>query len=167
MVLEAAGCEPVVFIGGSDHVMAELASTGRVHVRDRWPGEGPLGGVLSALLAFGSPVVVAACDLVDLDVDTARAVMVDSDADVVVAVAGQSRRALARWESSSLPLVLEHFGGGERALLGSHLDHPGMRVHEVVVDPETITDHNRPDALVADGRLGRSAASAEEAPHVG
>lgn len=166
-VLEAGGCQPVVFIGGSDHEVEALASTRRMHMRDRWPGEGPLGGVLSALLAFGSPVVVAACDLVDLDAETARAVMVDSDADVVIAVAAGTRRALARWQPSSLHGVLEHFSDGERALLGTHLDDPAMRVHEVAVDPEVVTDHNRPDALAAHGRLSRNVVSAEEIPHVG
>ena len=44
-----------------------LAGVGSRVVDDRWPGEGPLGGVLTALLDVDGDVVVAACDLPDLD----------------------------------------------------------------------------------------------------
>ena len=49
-VLEAAGCQPVVFVGGDGDRLA--ATTGRQFVADTWPGEGPLGGVVDALRWF-------------------------------------------------------------------------------------------------------------------
>lgn len=62
--LEAAGASPVVLVGGPDAVGRAL---GRVVVADRWPGEGPLGGIASAVAwartqADADLVVVAACD---------------------------------------------------------------------------------------------------------
>ncbi len=63
-VLEAAGARPVALVGGPDEVGATL---GRTVVADRWPGEGPLGGIASAVRwASGIPgvslVAVVACD---------------------------------------------------------------------------------------------------------
>ena len=62
-----------MLVGGD---VALLERFGRPTVADEWPGEGPLGGVLTALRAVGSEgVVVAACDLPWLDADTVRAVV--------------------------------------------------------------------------------------------
>ena len=63
------GCDPVVFVGGDT---ALLARFGRERLPDRYPGEGPVGGVLTALRAVGDDVVVAACDLPLLDAGTVR-----------------------------------------------------------------------------------------------
>ncbi len=152
-VLEDAGCWPVVFVGGSVEEIDGLAHTGRVHLRDRWPGEGPLGGVLTALLGLGSQVVVAACDLVDLSSSSVHAVLADDDCDVTIAVVGTKRRALARWRLSGRDRLLEHFGRGDRSLLGAHLETGSLRIGEVGVEALALVDHNHPDALLAAGRL--------------
>ena len=59
--LRAGGCQEVVLVGAAE---ATARALGIPIVPDRWPGEGPLGGLASALAA--SPpaglVVVAACD---------------------------------------------------------------------------------------------------------
>ena len=63
-VLTRAGLEPVILVGGDPEVGTQL---GLEVVPDRWPGEGPLGGLASAV-AWGASsagveiVVVAACD---------------------------------------------------------------------------------------------------------
>lgn len=44
--LRAGGCAPVLAVGGDGHA---LAAVGLVPVTDRWPGEGPLGGLATAL----------------------------------------------------------------------------------------------------------------------
>lgn len=63
--LRAGGCGEVLAVGG-DH--AALAGLGLIPVADRWPGEGPLGGLATALAAAlstdpGSVLVIAPCDL--------------------------------------------------------------------------------------------------------
>ena len=72
--MRAAGVEEVVLVGGDPTWARELA-TG--HVADRWPGEGPLGGLATALAdgpaaagftpGAAALVVVAACDQPSLD----------------------------------------------------------------------------------------------------
>ncbi len=75
-VLAAAGCDPVVLVGGDRSRLT--AATGREVVADTWPGEGPLGGVIDAVRWFAArgaeAVVVAACDLPDLTVEAVHAV---------------------------------------------------------------------------------------------
>ena len=62
-VLRAAGCSRVVAVGPTQ-LAGQLE-----HVDDLYPGDGPLGGVLTALSASGSTplVCVVACDLMWLD----------------------------------------------------------------------------------------------------
>ena len=63
--LEAAGCAPVLLVGGDDALLAPLGAADRGR---RLAGRGPGGGVLTALrTADDELVVVAACDLPLLD----------------------------------------------------------------------------------------------------
>lgn len=69
--LAEAGASAVVLVGGDP---AWAAALGLGHLADRWPGEGPLGGLATAVLDapgtefVGDPVVVvAACDQPWLD----------------------------------------------------------------------------------------------------
>ena len=113
--LGAGGCAPVRLVGG-----ATLPDdVGYPVVGDRWPGEGPLGGVITALIDAGGDVVVAACDLPDLDADTVRAIR-DApgadEADAVVATTDRLEPALARWNHRALEQLTAIFATGERAL---------------------------------------------------
>jgi molybdopterin-guanine dinucleotide biosynthesis protein A len=117
--LEEAGCQPVVLVGGD---VALLARFGRPTIADEWPGEGPLGGVLTALHAVGAEgVVVAACDLPWLDVDTVRA-LIDAAAtaepsiDVAVATTARLEPALAWWNGRALGPLTDVWGEGVRAI---------------------------------------------------
>lgn len=68
--LRAGGCREVVAVGGD---AVALARVGLTTVVDRWPGEGPLGGLATALVAApgraragragDTTVVLAPCDL--------------------------------------------------------------------------------------------------------
>jgi molybdopterin-guanine dinucleotide biosynthesis protein A len=124
-----------------------------VVVEDRWPGEGPLGGVITALLDVGGDVVVAACDLPDLDAAAVRAIRDAPGADRVGAVAATTDRlepALARWNHRALDQLTAIFATGERAL---HVALQHLDVVEVPVDRAAMRNINTP------GDLGDDAAS--------
>ncbi len=157
--LEAAGCRPVVLVGGD---VALLERFGRPTIADGWPGEGPLGGVLTALEAVGSDgVVVVACDLPWLDVDTVRAVVGAGVAaappvDVAVATTGRLEPALAWWSGRALGRVTDIWAEGVRAI---HEAIGRLTAVRVEVDPATLHNVNtaadlpaaRPPAASADG----------------
>lgn len=143
-VLEAAGCDPVVFIGGDP----ALADSGRRHVPDRWPGEGPIGGVITALAAVfrSDVVVVAACDLPDLTVDAVRAVIGDEpDPDTIrVGDSGRIEPMLACWPTS-LGRDTDPASGPITGPL-----HAWIAAHNAVrvpVDPAAVRNVNRPGDL--------------------
>jgi molybdenum cofactor guanylyltransferase len=144
--LESAGCAPLVLIGGDP---AALASLDRPLIADRWPGAGPLGGVITALVAHHADVVVAACDLPWLDAATVGAVLHAAatsapDVDVVVAHTGRIEPALAWWSASCLPELERCFADGRRAL---HEAITAMRWREVAVEPSALRNVNAPADL--------------------
>jgi molybdenum cofactor guanylyltransferase len=141
------GCAPVRLVG--DGTLPD--DVGYPVVGDRWPGEGPLGGVITALLDAGGDVVVAACDLPDLDAATVRAIRDAPGADeaeAVVATTDRLEPALARWNQRALEQLTALFAAGERAL---HAALGSLDVIEVAVDPTALRNVNSP------GDLGGSA----------
>lgn len=116
-VLLAAGCDPVVLVGGDGE---ELAPLGLPVVPDEHPGCGPLGGVLTALRAAQGDVVVVACDLPSLTPEVVHAVLAAAtahpDADVAVARTDQLEPGCALWRPSAAAVVAAAFGAGERAV---------------------------------------------------
>jgi molybdopterin-guanine dinucleotide biosynthesis protein A len=143
-VLEAAGSDPVIFVGGD----ASLGDLGRRQVPDRWPGEGPVGGVISALDALGDAdaVLVAACDLPDLTVDAVHAVVgtAAERTEIRVADSGRVEPMLACWPTGLRREIEARFDSGTRAL--HHVINDLMAVH-VPVDPAALRNVNRPDQL--------------------
>jgi molybdopterin-guanine dinucleotide biosynthesis protein A len=145
--LRQAGCAPVHFVGSGPLPAGDEP----LRVPDRWPGAGPLGGVITALLHAGSDVVVAACDLPDLDPDTVRAVLAAPgapDVAVVVATTARLEPALARWNRRAVGPLRELFEAGERAL---HVALDGLDaaggVVRVAVDPAALRNVNTPGDL--------------------
>lgn len=115
------GCDPIVTVGGDPSALANL--TAAHHVGDQWPGEGPLAGTISALDALfdvDDPpqfVVVAACDLGQLDAATVFAVRsAEPAADVVVARGARLHPSLARYSRRGAGVARERFEAGERAM---------------------------------------------------
>jgi molybdopterin-guanine dinucleotide biosynthesis protein A len=149
VALGAGGCSPVRLIGGG--VVPD--DVGYRVVEDQWPGEGPLGGVITALMEAEGDVVVAACDLPDLDAATVHSIR-DApgadEADAVVATTDRLEPALARWNQSALDQLMAIFTNGERAL---HAALARLDVVAVAVDPKALRNVNSP------GDLGDGAAT--------
>lgn len=158
--LAAGGCRDVVAVGVE---LPGLDRTGLPLVTDRWPGAGPLGGVLTALDHAGTDVVVAACDLVDLDPATV-AVVIEAGSvepgsgaepvDVAIATVTGRHVALARWNRSARQMLRARFEAGERSWKGA-LD--SLQVRRVEVSPSAVMDVDRPADLSARRASGRLA----------
>jgi molybdopterin-guanine dinucleotide biosynthesis protein A len=148
--LRDAGCVGVVAYGGDP---GELAVLDIPVLPDRYPGTGPLGGVLGALELFESQqpvggVFVVACDLPALTgrslagmVTTARD---RPDADVIVARTSAIEPACAIWNPTSLERIRRCFDDGERAL---HLAIARLEAIEVDVDGAALRNINTPEEL--------------------
>ena len=144
--LDGAGCRPVVVIGGDLAARATLGLSGRA---DDYPGDGPLGAIITALEhAAPCPVLVAACDLPWLDVATVVALIAAhrDDIDVVAAATDRIEPLLSRWSPSALEHARAAFAAGDRAV---HVVLEGLRVHTVEVAPSALRNVNRPDDLLA------------------
>jgi molybdenum cofactor guanylyltransferase len=116
--LGAAGATELVVVGGDAPALEGL---GLHVVGDRWPGEGPLGGVITGLEAVRhSLAVVCACDLPFLAPDLVRSLVDDavgSAADVVVPVtAGRLQPLLAAYRTSAVTALRRAFDAGERSI---------------------------------------------------
>ncbi len=144
--LVAAGCGSVVLVGGE---AGELGGLGLPLVPDRHPGAGPLGGVITALESAPGEVVVVACDLPYLTGDVlltiVRAAAADPAADVAVARTNVVEPGCALWRPTALPVALEAFESGERAV---HRVLRRLRAIEVAVPAAALRNINTPDDLV-------------------
>jgi molybdopterin-guanine dinucleotide biosynthesis protein A len=149
--LRRAGAADVTAVGGD---LAALGALGLPGVPDEAPGEGPLGGVLTALAAAaaGRPVVfVAACDLVQPDPAAVGATVAALDADpagdVAVPVVGGRRQWMhAAWRTRAAPPLAAAFAAGERAVHAA-VAAAGLRVVDVAVAPAAVADADTPRAL--------------------
>lgn len=113
-----------------------LAAAGLPVIADEHPGEGPLGGILTAFAWSPHPLlVVVACDLVDLDA-TSVAALVDAlvaDQSVAVATAatepGDAQPLCAAWRIAVAgPVLAGAFAGGERSIRRAWADLPRVAV---------------------------------------
>ena len=164
--LRAAGAAPTLAVGGDHH---RLNALGLDAVEDRYPGEGPLGGVITALGALDAhggrieAVVTLPCDIISPDVaavccvlDGLAAAAGDSAdglvaADLVVPMgAGVPQWAHAAWRRRCLPTLKEAFARGVRALREAARQ---LRAVEVEVPGEDwFRDADRPQDLPAPSR---------------
>jgi molybdenum cofactor guanylyltransferase len=141
--LTAGGCSPVAFVGGD----LSLNRFGRPVLVDRWPGEGPLGGVLTALMhTDGADVVAAACDLPLLDGPTVGTLIAatNPDVDVVVASSDRLEPGLAWWSGGARQRIEQLWDAGVRAL---HEVITELRSVEIPVDPAVLRNVNAPSDL--------------------
>ena len=118
--LSAAGCGTVVAIGGD---AGALNAAGLMCVEDEFPGEGPLGGVITALRHFpdAPAVMVVACDLPLLAPATIRTVLASlngADQEVMVAMAhtGRAEPMCAAWRPTAVAARVSAMSADERRL---------------------------------------------------
>ena len=154
-VLREAGAAPIVAIGGAADVCRHA---GVERVADRSPGEGPLGGVLTALDWAATPdvgatwVAVIAVDLVRLDPSVVRrlidaAAAADDPPDVVVARGTRDEPLVALWRVSTCRgPVAAAFADGTRAV---HRAWDALTLQRVAVTDALLANANTPADLDA------------------
>lgn len=144
-----AGCQPVECQGGNAHALTEY---GLEVVADREAGRGPVVAIHEALRRHeGSDLVVAACDLVDLDgADVAALISAgaaDEDVDVAVARSGDLRHLVSWWRSGTGPRLGALLADGVTGYLDAIAR---LRTADVAVSSVSVTNINAPSDL--DGR---------------
>jgi len=142
--LQGAGLSPVYVVGGG---AADLP-TGTTHLPDRFPGEGPLGGVLTALLAHDGDVIVTACDMPRLQT-AAVARLLEFAAPEPVSLAiwrGAYQPLFALYRRAAALSLAEDFAAGERSLLNA-LAHLPLREVPFADEDLSLTNVNRPEDL--------------------
>jgi molybdopterin-guanine dinucleotide biosynthesis protein A len=145
--LRAAGAQRVVCVGGA---VNELRALGMDAEPDQHPGEGPLGGLLSAFdVTASTALLIAPCDLLAPDASAfARIIetLFDASALAVVPVVGSVRQPLnaAYRQGARGPLQVQ-FDGGERSVRRALL---ALDVVELEgIDPSALADADAPDDL--------------------
>jgi len=135
-----------LIIGGTDPKLGKAASAADAqHVADRWPGEGPLGAVATALGLANHPVtVILPCDIPAISVgDVAALVQAVHEAPLAevpsVAVFTDERRHY-------LPLAVDT----SAAALATRLFESGQRAVASLLDEAAIIDVPAPPSAVAD-----------------
>ena len=150
--LASAGGQPVIAVGGDADRLADL---GLAVAPDRWPGEGPLGGIVTALGALADPevpiVVAAACDLPALTsslVAALVAALAEAPSTVgatLPVVGGVAQPHLLAVRATAAAALLAAFQHGERA--------PRRALHGVAAasvdlgEAAALRDVDRPEDL--------------------
>ncbi len=120
--LMSAGAVSASAVGGDG---AEITALGLDFVPDRWPGEGPLGGLVSTLDAVGSKpiVLVLSCDLLHPDPAEMRRLVErldSSPADAVIPrVRDRAQWLHGAWRRRVAGVLEDVFDSGERSLFGA------------------------------------------------
>jgi molybdopterin-guanine dinucleotide biosynthesis protein A len=156
--LIGAGCDQVVVVGG-DRVA--LMALGLEVVEDLRPGEGPLGGLVTAVTVVGDQhsgahgsrhadiVLGVGCDLPLVEAVTLSRLVdvLDEDGlDVAVARTDRDEPLCAAWRvSTCAPVLRSCLEDGERAV---HRALRRLQVGRLPVDVRELHNVNRPDDLI-------------------
>ena len=141
------GASEVLAVGGD---CAPLQEQGWRHVADLWPGEGPLGGIISALtFAANEMVVVVACDLPDVDDEVLQYLVGECAAHPSAMVVvpdrdGRPEVLHAVWRRGALAVLRGLFDDGERSPTAALAR---IEVLHVRVAEPSLRDLDTPDDL--------------------
>lgn len=151
--LAAAGATEVFVVGGDAPALTAL---GLVVVADDHPGEGPLGGLVTALGVVGCDrLVLLSCDLLAPSPDAVRAVvgaLDDVPGAMWAAPVTEGRRQFLHgaYRAQARGHWAAAFAAGERSLRRPAEELPGILVTEV--DPAALADADEPgDLPLGDG----------------
>jgi molybdenum cofactor guanylyltransferase len=142
--LAGAGVDPVVVVGGDADKASEL---GLLTIADGWPGEGPLGGLLTACAWSPHPLVfVVGCDLPELTSEVISQVIDGlGNHDAAVARTDRTEPLCAVWRVDACMSILSTaFGTGERAL---HKAWKRLDRVDIQVGPTALLNVNTPNKL--------------------
>lgn len=144
-----------ITVGGD---RARLQAPGWEWVADQWPGEGPLGGMVTALeVARHDVVVVLACD--HPEISTALSLrlvdaLVETGGHAAIAVVDVHVQPLvAAYHRDALPVLRQAFAAGERSPRRAMALLQG--VASVEVDATAVLDLDSPDDVRAFERRPR------------
>jgi molybdopterin-guanine dinucleotide biosynthesis protein A len=144
----AAGASEILFIGGTQARAKKFSGTWK---KDLYPGEGPLGGVITALKSSSNDsVVVLSCDMPFVtDSVISSLVRALPDAQATVGRTDRLNWLCAAWSKDECLKTLESvWKRNERAV---HRAAVLLDVAEVPVPAVAVRNINSPADLVADG----------------
>ena len=135
-----------LIVGGTDPRLEKAAAAAEAqHVADRWPGEGPLGAVATALGQARHPVtVILPCDLPAIT-PADVAVLVQAVCDAPPAAA-PTAAIFTDHRRHYLPLAIDTAA----AALATGLFESGQRAVASLLDEVTVVDVPAPPTAVAD-----------------
>mgnify|MGYP001330210788 CR=1 FL=1 len=144
--LSKSGASEIIVIGGDrpDWLPSEI-----FHVDDPYPGEGPLGGVISALrICNEESVMILSNDLMGIDSETILTILKKVNSQgVVVPVAGSKRQVLsALWRRSLLASLTEIYETGERSIQTALKSLSVTEVNEF--DQDKFANANTPSDII-------------------
>ena len=145
--LATAGAATVTAVGGDGEALQEH---GLRTVPDHWPGEGPLGGLVTALGGDGEDIVVVlSCDLLHPDPAAITGIvqrLASGRADAAIPrLAKRAQWLHGAWRRRAGGVLEDVFRSGERSLFGAV---NGLRVDFVeVTDDAAYRDADTPEAL--------------------
>lgn len=143
--LRGAGCSPVYVVGG-DEQSRDIDHT--QYLGDLWPGDGPLGAIVTALEASSAQwLVVLSCDVPAIGPDEIESLLEarTSEVDVVLARSNRGVEPLVAVYSHELKASLrEFFEAGTRSVLSALRQVSSV---EVELSSESLLNVNRPEDL--------------------
>ena len=148
--LNRAGVVNLKIVGGESKAFTLL---GHECLADEYPGEGPLGGIITALNHFNSEgkkhVLIVACDLPNISEDLIGKMIEHSLKEpksiVIPLVDGHLQWMHVLWPTSVLPTLLRSFSNGERAPWKASKGLSLLRIEGI--DPQILFDVDRPEDL--------------------
>ncbi|SVB47901.1 uncharacterized protein METZ01_LOCUS200755 [marine metagenome] len=148
--LNRAGVMNLKIVGGDSKAFTFL---GHECLADEYPGEGPLGGIITALNYFKNKgkkhVLVVACDLPNISTDLISKMVENSlknpKSVVVPLVEGHLQWMHVLWPTGVLSTLLKSFSNGVRAPWRASKDLPLSRIEGI--DPQVLFDVDRPEDL--------------------